>query len=319
MRLQATFFKRNQISQVRQRRFGFTLVELLVVIAIIGILIGLLLPAVQAVREAARRMQCSNNLKQIGLAIHNFENTHKTLPPGADWKPDGPKRGSMFVYLLPFLEQGSLHAHFNLKSSDTDGTVISQTGELAGSVLISTLVCPSDNRSDRYFGLAAHNYSASRGPTDVYVNENCFCNHDWQDFSMAPLDDPRRFAGPFTRVGTRARLADVSDGLSNTLFVGEVRPECSEHARNGWASSNNGNGYCTTIIPINFETCNDASPNPCRQSCNWNTEVGFKSAHSDGCQYLLGDGSVRFIQESLDHTVYQHLGGKQDGFPVVLE
>ena len=116
-----------------------------------------------------------------------------------------------------------------------------------------------------------------------------------------------------------ARLADVAHGLSSTIFFGEVRPRCSEHARNGWATSNNGNGYCTTLIPINYDTCNDNATDPCRRPCNWNTEVGFKSAHVGGSQFLLGDGSVHFVSENIDHLTYQALGGKQDGKVAQLE
>ncbi len=305
--------------QRSNRNSAFTLVELLVVIAIIGLLVGLLLPAVQAAREAARRLQCSNNLKQIGLAIHNFESTEKKLPPGAVWKASGEKRGSVFVYLLPFLEQNSLYASFDLKSANTDNTVIQGSTQLAGSVLIPTLICPSDSHESQYFGLAPHNYSASRGPTSVFSNSTCFCDNPWKNLALAPIDDPQRFAGPFTRVGSRARLSNITDGLSNTIFFGEVRPECSEHARNGWASSNNGNGYCTTLIPINFDTCDDSDPDGCKRSCNWNTEVGFKSRHSGGSQFLLGDGSVHFISETIDHQTYQYLGAKQDGIPVAVD
>ncbi len=301
------------------RRSGFTLVELLVVIAIIGILVGLLLPAVQAAREAARRMSCSNNLKQIGLAIHNFESANKRLPPGAVWQSTGAKRGSIYVYLLPYLEQSGLYNQYDLRAQDTDHAVFSGTDTPLGATLLSALICPSDNRETHYFDLAAHNYAASRGPTEVYDNPNCSCDHPWQHLATAPLDDPNNFAGPFTRVGTRVRLSAVSDGLTNTIFFGEVRPRCSEHARNGWATSNNGNGYCTTLIPINFDTCDDTSSDFCRRSYNWNTEVGFKSAHVGGAQFLLGDGSVQFINESIDHVMYQALGGKQDGSVVQLD
>ena len=130
---------------------------------------------------------------------------------------------------------------------------------------------------------------------------------------MAPGDDPNNYAGVFTRTGRQTRLAAVTDGLTNTIFFGEVRPECSEHIRNGWATTNNGNGYCTTLIPINFDTCNDSAPNACNRSCTWNTEVGFKSSHSGGSHFLLGDGSVRFISETINHQMYQYLGAKADG------
>lgn len=292
---------------------GFTLVELLGVVAIIGVLAGLLLPAVQAAREAARRMKCSNNMKQIGLAIHNFESTHQRLPAGAFWHPNNAKRGSIFVHLLPFIEQNNLYQNFDLTSNDTDKATYPGSEELLGATLIPILRCPSDSSDEKYFGLAAHNYAASLGPTAVYENPDCFCVDPWAALAEAPLDDPNDFAGPFTRVGTQVRIAQVQDGLSNTIFFGEVRPGCSEHARNGWATSNNGNGYCTTIIPINFNTCDDSASDPCVRSCNWNTEVGFKSAHPTGALFLLGDGSVSFVSENLEHSLYQSLGGKSDG------
>ncbi|HEX6961321.1 MAG TPA: DUF1559 domain-containing protein [Lacipirellula sp.] len=293
---------------------GFTLVELLVVIAIIGVLIALLLPAVQAAREAGRRSQCTNNLKQIGLATLNYEQAKKLLPPGAIRESGGGRRhGSVFVHLLPMLEQSALHAAFDFKQTDIDDTRIPGTNQRADSVEIPALICPSDERELHYDGRVAHNYAASRGPTEVWFNSNSLCNYPWVDLAQAPIDDPVIFAGPFTRIGVQAPLDSITDGLSNTIFFGEVRPKCSEHARNGWVASNNGNGYCTTLIPINYDSCNDDSPDPCHRSNNWNTEVGFKSVHPGGAYFLLGDGSVHFIEETIDHAAYQLLGAKNDG------
>jgi type II secretory pathway pseudopilin PulG len=286
---------------------------LLVVIAIIAVLVALFLPAVQAAREAARRSQCKNNLKQIGLALHNFEEMHGKLPPGAFWSSSGTAKGSIYVYLTPFLEQKAVYDAFDLTKSNVDGSTFPGTTTPIGSVILPTLICPSDSHPAKYFGLATHNYAASRGPTDVFNNPACACNYPWQSFAQAPLDDPIVFAGPFTRVGTQIRFADVTDGLTNTIFFGEVRPVCSEHAQNGWSISNDGNGYCTTLIPINYNTCDSNAADPCRRPCNWNTEVGFKSAHTGGCHFLLGDGSVRFISENIDYQTYQNLGAKGDG------
>jgi prepilin-type N-terminal cleavage/methylation domain-containing protein len=298
----------------RRHAAAFTLVELLVVIGIIGVLVALLLPAIQMAREAARRSKCSNNLRQISLAALQFEDVNKKLPPGAVWTASGTSRGSIFVYVLPYLEQSSLSSAIDLTQTSIDNAMLPGSSTPIASTVILSLVCPTDPHPKLYFGtLAAHNYAASRGPTDVYNNPACPCPNPWQNLSQAPLDDKRNFAGPFTRLGSPVRLAEITDGTSNTIFFGEVRPKCSEHARNGWASSNDGNGFCTTLIPINYDSCNDNAANACNRSCNWSTELGFRSLHSNGAFLAFGDGSVRFISQTLDHQLYQYLGAKADG------
>ncbi len=301
------------------RHSAFTLVELLVVIAIIGILIALLLPAIQAAREAARRSSCSNNMRQIGVAVHGFELAYKRLPPGAVWNngQNGFSRGPTLVYLLPYIEEQPLFNAFDFRMKNTDNTMFG--GTKVGVSTISTYLCPSDDHEAVYDGLVPHNYAASCGPTTVYDNPACSCNHSWQGFALAPLDDPNNFAGPFSRTGAKVGLRKITDGLSTTIFFGEVRPGCSEHARNGWATTNNGNGYCTTIIPINFDSCQENASDPCHRPCNWNTEVGFKSAHNGGAQFLFGDGSVHFLVDTIDHQAYQYLGGKSDGGIVTVD
>lgn len=299
---------------------GFTLVELLVVIAIIGLLVALLLPAVMAAREAARRSQCSNNLKQIGLAALQFEDTYKRLPPGAVWSPSGTAKGSLYVYLLPYLERSALFQAYDFTQTSIDDSTLPGSTTLIASTVIPTLLCPSDPHPKQYFGaLASHNYSASRGPTAVFNNPSCSCPNPWQSLAQAPLDDPQNFAGPFTRLGTPVRLSQISDGLTNTIFFGEVRPRCSEHGRNGWATSNNGNGFCTTLIPINYNSCDDNAANACNRSCNWSTELGFRSLHAGGAFFTFGDGSVRFLNQNIDHRNYQFLGGKADGQAAAVE
>jgi prepilin-type N-terminal cleavage/methylation domain-containing protein len=299
---------------------AFTLVELLVVIAIIGLLVALLLPAVQAARETARRTQCSNNLKQISLAALQFEDSHKRLPPGAVWSSSGTAKGSLYVYLLPYLERPSLYNAFDFSQTSIDRSTFPGTSTLIASTVIPTLLCPSDPHPKQYFSsLASHNYAASRGPTAVFNNPSCPCPNPWQSLAQAPLDDPKNFAGPFTRLGTHVRLAEVTDGLSNTIFFGEVRPRCSEHARNGWASSNDGNGFCTTLIPINYNSCDDNAANACNRSCNWSTELGFRSLHAGGAYFTFGDGGVRFLPQTIDHQLYQYLGAKADGQAATVE
>src|SRR4029079_1317133 len=297
---------------IRFKQSAFTLIELLVFIAIIGILVALLLPAIQAARESARKSQCSNNLKQIGLAIHQYELSYKRLPAGAIWSNGTTKirRGSVLFFLLPYIEEAALYNAVNVHSANLDDAV---NNAKIGGQRVATFTCPSDELNGMYNEYAVHSYAASRGPTAVYDNPGCSCAHDFSSFAMAPLDDPTNYAGPFTRMGTTTKLSRVTDGLSQTIFFGEVRPSCSEDVREGWAYTNNGNGYCTTIIPINYDTCNELASDPCARPCNWNTEVGFKSAHPGGAFFLFGDGSVHLLQQKIDHQTYQYLGAKSDG------
>ena len=309
-------------------RKGFTLVELLVVIAIIGILIALLLPAVQAAREAARRMQCSNNIKQLGLAIMNYEDSLGNLPPGAQWLPfnaDGSTwqvyHCSMLVHILPYMEEQMVWEYFDFTVDNTDSQ-INQIEGPGGKPLASTeipaFVCPSDTASAQNTNWAYHNYAASRGANALSNNPNCSCSHPFGAYADVSYSDAEtatgRYSGPFTRRGYLTELRDISDGLSHTIFVGEVRPEASIHASQGWARSNNGHGIVSTIIPINYDsTRRTTGGDNCPAYCNWNTELGFKSAHPGGAQFLFGDGSVRFLQETIDHQLYQYLGAKADG------
>jgi prepilin-type N-terminal cleavage/methylation domain-containing protein len=302
------------------RRTAFTLVELLVVIAIIGVLVALLLPAVQAAREAARRTKCQNNLKQIGLAALQFEDTNKRLPPGAVWNNAGTEKGSVHVYLLPYLEQSPLYNAFDFTNASIEKSTFPGTTTLIASSVIQTFLCPSDPHPKLYYQTqASQNYAASRGPTDVFDNPACPCPNPWTSLAQSPFDNAKNFAGPFTRLATQVRLAEITDGLSSTIFFGEVRPKCSEHVRNGWAATNNGSGFCTTLIPINFDSCHETAANSCNQPCNWSTELGFKSLHANGAFFMFGDGSVRFLSQSIDHALYQNLGAKADGQAVSVE
>ena len=156
-----------------RNRPAFTLVELLVVIAIIGILIALLLPAIQAARESSRRSQCSNNLKQIGLALQNYELSHKRLPPGARYSSGGTRRGSVLLFILPQLEETGLANLIDLDSANLDHDVA--TGANVRSQLIPSFLCPSDDHEKIVSDSALHNYAASRGPTAVFNNPACSC------------------------------------------------------------------------------------------------------------------------------------------------
>ncbi|EAQ81828.1 DUF1559 domain-containing protein [Blastopirellula marina] len=322
---------------MKSNRSGFTLVELLVVIAIIGVLIALLLPAVQQAREAARRMHCSNNLKQIGLAIHNYHDTFLSLPPGGYWAHDtpwstattpNPERGSAIVAILPFLELSTLHDRMDFTSNTSihEQYVDSPANtKKFKQVIVSAYLCPSDTTGGVVPGtdIGCHNYSANYGPSNVSStgNPDCLCSQGaaMNGFRIDTSHGETNPAGPFTRRGNKyiGKFSQTTDGLSNTIYFGEVRPQCSHHNSQGWAHSNNGNGLATTLIPINTDTCSTKAEAPggdtCYSLCNWNLEFGFRSLHPGGAQFLKGDGSVSLIAETVNHDAYQRLGQRDDG------
>jgi prepilin-type N-terminal cleavage/methylation domain-containing protein/prepilin-type processing-associated H-X9-DG protein len=338
-----------------RRRGGFTLIELLVVIAIIAILIGLLLPAVQKIREAARRMQCSNNLKQYGLAIHNYHDVNNELPPGGkmgyipappasqgrDYVPDGwqtgdwgSNQGSWQVYVLPFMEQDNMFKQINMNWNVQNSVDIGINTVPAGARKIKYLRCPSDDwRPD----IAATNYVASLGPQcaigDCSYNPfQQYCNGDNFTPSWGYQTSPDHgnswwnndIRGLFNRIGASMNFASAADGLSNTIMVGETLPQQHDHLNWGaWWHFNGGNSHCTTIIPINYRTdgrnCRAGQGgDPKTAPDNWNVSWGFKSRHSGGANFLFGDGAVRFIRDSIDHKTYQLLGCRNDGQPTQI-
>ena len=313
---------------------GFTLVELLVVITIIGILIALLLPAVQAAREAARRMQCCNNLKQIGLAALNYENTYKVLPAGGfHLLADGSRKGSILVYLLPFVEKQAVFDAFDFKAHDIGGQKYPNSTTEIRSTVISAYVCPSDDHpptlelsaddtGSLWLGsrvVALHNYTASAGPTKVWNRPGCECSLNYDNYALAEFD-AKPTAGPFNRLGICITVAEITDGLSNTIFVGEQRPLCSIAGQLGWDSQDNGCGFTSTVVPLNSDSCSrEATGNGCGRYCNCNTSNGFKSAHPGGANFVFGDGAVHFVPETIDMWAYQWLGGRADGHAVSMD
>jgi prepilin-type N-terminal cleavage/methylation domain-containing protein len=332
------------------KRRGFTLIELLVVIAIIAVLIALLLPAVQQAREAARRSTCRNNLKQIGLALHNYHDQYKELPPGAFWGNIGSyRKGSIMVAILPFIDQAPLFNQYNFTYTMIHGQPGPAGSGRLGDTAIPAYLCPSDtngskhggssdgvnggteNHGEQYDGatrnangLGLFNYAASQGSTASgggTGNGACPCPEGPVINALALTLGAKinGVSGPFTRGSRGINLEACKDGTSNVIFFGEVRPDCSEHIDNGWEFSNNGQGLCQTLVRINYDSCDQTPPsgaNDCGRPCNWITELGFKSRHIGGAHFLLGDGSVRFISENIDGANYRRLGGKADGDPV---
>lgn len=301
---------------------GFTLVELLVVIAIIGVLVALLLPAVQRSREAAHALECKNKLKQVGTAVHLFESARSRLPAGAYWGGAGDEsmRGTILIRLLPFIEEQTLYDSFDLTAHNIHDQTLAD-GTLIASIAIPVLQCPSDVKTvpDAFHGggVAFSNYTASKGSTAVDNNSHhCSFVDLWNSLALERYhdwDDTILFSGPFTRRGIELKLSKITDGLSKTIFFGEVRTECSRAVQKGWVFTLNGNGSSTTVIPINWDSCHEGDPDPCRATNNWNAQHGFKSQHDGGVHLLAGDNSVHFMAEDIDYMTYQYLGGKDDG------
>jgi prepilin-type N-terminal cleavage/methylation domain-containing protein/prepilin-type processing-associated H-X9-DG protein len=314
------------MSHFALRRRAFTLVELLVVIAIIGILVALLLPAVQAAREAARRTQCSNNLKQFGLGIHNFADSNKGLiPPGGNnW---GFPYTSWHVAALPFMEQGALYSQLPMNNPATDpSNTVLASGQNVRTVKLPYGRCPTDTSDEMYGGSFVLSYSGSLGSNRApSASSSCEPYAGNQIPNQGTADhgntlDAAQLSGPFGRLCPRMKLANVTDGLSNTIFVGEVMAHCNDHYGGGWPVYNQmNNAHATTLVPINdFTTCVGASPAEirfpsCTTQSNWNISWGFRSRHPGGSQFLFGDGSVTMLNTTIDMVTYNRLGAKSDG------
>jgi len=312
---------------------GFTLVELLVVIAIIGILIALLLPAVQAAREAARRMQCSNHLKQVALAMHNYESTHRSLPVGAYsccW-------GTWLVAGLPYIEQQALFEqyHHGAKYDEPPGYRYSDTANHPVTTQrIPTYTCPSDQPVERETraGITSHNYVANFGNTGYVVHPGTEDNVP--DFGVQKEmngvgfgEAPFRISGYKLSPAISMRFRDILDGLSNTLMFSETVQGHGIDLR-GFSWWGYAAGF-ETYLPPNSEQpdimqsagyCDNTVPRnpPCYApySESQPMTMAARSRHPGGVQAAHCDGSVEFYSDNINLDVWRALSTSQGGEPV---
>ena len=350
------------------RRSGFTLVEVLVTIAIIGILVALLLPAVQSSREAARRMACSNHLKQIGLALHNYHDTHRVLPIGTVTRFPSVKNAFAVLFdmggyfnptfatpetpwlfqLFPHLEQATAWGQFD-ENAGTFGYVglappYLLSGLNANAVILQlqlpVLQCPSD-RSVPFFydvnellGLnvgspvlqcSRANYAANWGNTTWEQDADL-------DGDGAPDPGVKFYMAPFTRARS-VRLAEVTDGLDQTIVVSEVVKGLGIDGRGAFTTPLPGGSLYMSRLPPNGRrdffglfpdadgdqmpfpaTCNSASQIPCNYvPPRFIAYAGARSRHPGGVQVLTGSGAVRFVSDSIEHAVWISLNSIAQG------
>ena len=309
------------LCQVRLKsRRAFTLVELLVVIAIIAMLVTLLLPAVQAARAAARRTQCKNNIRQLGLGVLNFESAmghqpiyHNTSDPYG-WGKPGP---TWTMSILPFAEEQALYDMF-----DFTKTLRDPANAQATQTVSAVFICPSatgasnpiftdradagGNNPNPGLGLF---YPASMGPTEPDACHYCpegssgskdnYCcqGRNYGTQKLVGGAGPSS-TGMFGRYNDKRRFKQITDGLSKTLMIGETLPaQCAYGGT--WAPNFS---LASTSIPLNtFETC----PKP--PGCH-NRGCGFKSEHEGGANFVMGDNSVHFFTEDIDYRVWNALG-----------
>jgi prepilin-type N-terminal cleavage/methylation domain-containing protein/prepilin-type processing-associated H-X9-DG protein len=330
---------------------GFTLVELLVVIAIIGILVALLLPAIQAAREAARRTQCVNNLHQIGIAALNYENSKKSLPPGSGYIRTDPKefRGTWVIPLFSYMEEQAADSQYDYDEypdqadDDRDGK---NNVALAAKLIIKTLICPSDPRSSnpiflntpeeqRRQGGGSHNppsaqglwYTGSMGST---IPDQCAfvkIGDPWYKYSCSGCAFGTLRGPPDAPATSNCSLAQPNASTNTNSCFGMF---CRRHI--GTKLKQVTDGLSKTFLAgetlpehwvwncvycDNFPVSSTEIPLNTMESRPGPTEYwltsGFKSMHPGGANFAMGDGSTQFIQESIDYAVYNMLGNRKDG------
>lgn len=335
-----------------KRSRGFTLIELLVVIAIIGVLIALLLPAVQSAREAARRAQCTNNLKQIGLACHNYVDAMGSFPANLYLHPNYAtstyswNNSSWLVFLLPYMEQRAVYnavnfnimwgttrlGNWNAMYLGTQNTTVRQT-------VLSSLLCPSDSSNAQDTSNADEISGQTAAGTSYVgnVGDNClacntgsgqvtFCASQGYNCRGAQLGDPTSTTVPpqpgtgsgiFWRQCNGVTLAAITDGTSATFLAGEQIMRVT--LWNAWVEANQSVG--STAIPLNYlhpDAIITSSGSSRRSSGadargQWTWWYSFRSQHPGGANFAMADGSVRFIKQTISMPIYQALSTRGMG------
>ncbi len=294
---------------------------MLVVIAIIGVLVALLLPAVQAAREAARRTSCANKVRQLAIAVHNFHDTRNKLPPGASAAVYTVQGGtttvrgtSWIVHILPFIEQNALYSQYRFDMNYDDAV-----NSAVGDVIIPTLYCPSGpdpkkykdpnagvttNVTTHYYGVMGPSGAANPttitvgGMTVSYTVGSPGANGAWSAEGM--MSQYQDTPSGSVSTGRNIRFADVTDGTSNTLMLAErsrILPATQTNDYRSWIRGQNGGSGATKNVmnPINAVYYNGSS--------NFN-DFSFGSQHPNGCQFALGDASLKFMTANVDQNIY---------------
>jgi len=283
----------NRSQSCRPKRAGFTLVELLVVIAIIGVMVGLLLPAVQAAREAARRMSCTNNLKQLGLAMHNYHDTHRAFPPHSL----NANRLAWTVHVLPFIEAQNLFEQFDMGVFFNAGVNLN-----LGLTKVPGYHCPSSkstqsslaNSGEQIGGVATQtlHYYGSMGPKGTNISTGTA-------YPYSNVGSHGGFSGDgFFKQNVGTKFADLLDGTSNTICLGEI----------SWDDRGGMKTRYRTWTRGHVQNAENPPAKNVAQQINADftalfNDMSFGSNHPGGCHFLMGDGSVKFISETIDFNI----------------
>lgn len=296
---------------------GFTLLELLVVISIIGILIALLLPAVQAVREAARSVECRSKLRQVCLAMHSFHDVHRAFPINTSYTHDlGPdsRSRSWMQGILPYVEQESLYEKIDVRASIIANAAVAES-------VVSLYLCPSDDNDGRLDFRADVPEPWVLGVTNYKANSGS----NWNYGTFRRAEKMGRFAGSFdgddegnglicraNKQPVLTRMGHVRDGTSHTFAIGETIARWTKWA--WWYSNNAVTG--TAAIPLNY--LKRPGMSPLENLHDWGHNSGFMSRHSGGANFSMVDGSTRLVSDSIDLGIYRALA-TIDGGEIVGE